>query len=545
MAADYNGSSDVSKSSSSPISTYPVSFGGWVYADTTSTTQYAFAVTRAGNRSKIALGFNGTGIILLRDQNGTSSNTQAAAQAASGQWMHLFAVAVASNNVLLYKNGSYVAGGIVTSVSVSSLDTLRLGSSTSNVGADAAYWNGGIAHACFYDVSLTSYEIHALGRGWLPTSIRPQSLKAYYPLGGFVPLSTRDHWSGGYNLDSVPASRGSEPRTYHIGWCGFNVTAPPVSAILTAEYASFSLTGQAAAPRASRSFVATQASYSHAGQSAAIRRGYTLAAAYAAFAETVYAVALPASRQVAASQASFSLNGQSVSAQKGFTLAAESGSLLLSGSDAAAAASRSSLAESGSLSITGQSAGLSRQASVAADQGSYSLSGLDVQLGSPRVFSVQCGTFDATASEAAITRSRSLPCEAASLSLSGESASVTAQRSTAAAQASFAETGQDASLRRSLSLSCDAVQVDVTGQDVQLLRAAVAACVSAAFSLTAPDNDMFLRVLTAERPYVDGWSRSVRDLGSEFLHRRTSSLELQLESGHKLRRESRTTGLIQ
>ena len=543
MSVDYNGTSDVSKSSASPVSATAFTMCAWVYSDTTSGTRYAFGLQNPSNSHGWRLGFNGTAIN-LQCVGASSQNTPVSSAAASGQWMHLGMVCGAVNSRIIYKNGVSIGTG-TASIAPSGVNQIRIGAGTNSSGTAVSFWNGRVAAVCLWNAALTASEMASLGAGAFPLSIRSASVRSWHPLGGFYPHDVNDYWNGGYNLDSIPAASGQEPRIYHIGWGGLKTAATAASATLTADYAAFSLTGQAAATRPARAVVASQASYSLAGQTASLRRGYTLTASSATFSETGYSATLSARRQAVASQASFALTGQSVSVPMGRTLVASHGSLSLSGSNAATMVSRAMLAGVSTVSLTGQDAGLSRQSTLATASGEYSLTGSDVQFGSPKILAAQQASFSLTGNDAAVSRVRSLSCETASLALSGEASAISAQRFLASTQASFSESGQDASLRRSLALPCEATQVAVTGQDSNLLRTAVASCISAAFEMTAPNIDLTLRALTAERPYVDSWSSATRDRGSEFFHRRTSSLELQLESSHKRRRESRTTGLVQ
>ena len=307
MSVDYNGTSDVSKSSASPVSATAFTMCAWVYSDTTSGTRYAFGLQNPSNSHGWRLGFNGTSIN-LQCVGASSQNTPVSSAAASGQWMHLGMVCGAVNSRIIYKNGVSIGTG-TASIAPSGVNQIRIGAGTNSSGTAVSFWNGRVAAVCLWNAALTASEMASLGAGAFPLSIRSASVRSWHPLGGFYPHDVNDYWNGGYNLDSIPAASGQEPRIYHIGWGGLKTAATAASATLTADYAAFSLTGQAAATRPARAVVASQASYSLAGQTASLRRGYTLTASSATFSETGYSATLSARRQAVASQASFALTG--------------------------------------------------------------------------------------------------------------------------------------------------------------------------------------------------------------------------------------------
>lgn len=543
MAGDYNGTSSVSKTSGSPVTGTAFTMAGWIYSDTTSGLRYAFGLQNPSSNQGWRIGFNGTSIILQCIGSGTQ-NTQVSWSSASAQWMHLAMVCASATSRIIYKNGVSIGTG-TSSQNPSGVNEIRIGAGTGGGGVAAAYWDGAIGHVALWNVGLTAAEMLSLSGGAFPLSVRPASIVAHYPLGGFYPYNVQNYGRGGYALDSVPSARGIEPRVYHIGRGGFTTAATSASTTITADQASFSLTGQASSLRPARLLASAQSSFTLSGQSASLTRNYRIAASQASFSESGQSASPTASMVISAAQSSLSIAGQDATVSRGHRLAASHGSLSATASDAALYATRTIPSDTSSVSLVAQDVGLISQHTTSVSTGEYLLTGSDAQLGSPTTLSAQHAAFSVAASDVSTTRGRVLPCESGSFDLSGQQAGTPAQRGIVASYASFSENGQGVLARRSLALSCDSTQVDATLQDSQLLRSAVAMCISAAFEVTATDSDLFLRILTIERPYVETWSRQSQDLGSELSHRRTSMLELQLESGHKLRRESRTIRLVQ
>ncbi len=256
MAADYNGTSDVSKSSTSPVSAVAFTLAGWVYSDTTTGARYAFGLQAPSTAQGWRIGFNGTALILQCTGAGTQS-TQSAGNAASGQWMHLGIVASSATSRALYKNGSSLATG-TNSLTPASVSQIRIGAGSDASGNAASYWDGAISHVCLWNVALTAQEMLSLYNGAHPRDIRRASIKAHYALGGFDTLNGNDNWGNAYGLDAVPAARSIDPRIFHVGWSGIT-TKNPVANSYTLTCTSRSATGtsNSATLTAARSLVDT------------------------------------------------------------------------------------------------------------------------------------------------------------------------------------------------------------------------------------------------------------------------------------------------
>ena len=226
MAFDYNGSSDVSKSSSSPITATAFTMAGFVYSDTTATTQYAFGIQDSASNKGWRIGFNSTALI-LQCTGASTQNTQSAGNAAAGTWMHLGMVCSSATSRALYKNGSSLATG-TASITPSGINEVRIGAGTNAAGAASAYWDGGIGHVGLWSVALTAAEMAELSGGKDPRAVRAGSLVAYWPLGAPFGLTTGD-MLGGYSLDTIPAERAQKPRIYFPGIDATTTiyTAPP------------------------------------------------------------------------------------------------------------------------------------------------------------------------------------------------------------------------------------------------------------------------------------------------------------------------------
>ena len=230
MAFDYGGISDVSDTSTTPITAVPFTMAGWVYADTTATLQYAFGIQAAASNQGWRLGFNASSLILQCIGSGTS-NTQFAGGASSGSWIHLGMVCSSTTSRIIYKNGSSVATG-TSSLTPSSVSLMRIGAGSGSLGSATSFWNGGLSHVSSWTAALTAAEMAELAAGQHPFFVRPSSLASLH-LDASTAVTTGDH-IGGRSLSAVPAERSQRPAIFfHGGTVGKRsvTAAPPVSSI--------------------------------------------------------------------------------------------------------------------------------------------------------------------------------------------------------------------------------------------------------------------------------------------------------------------------
>lgn len=196
--------------------------------------------------------------------------------------------------------------------------------------------------------------------------------------------------------------------------------------------------------------------------------GYTLTADQASFALSGQAVAFTASRLLEAAHTTFTLTGQVV--ELGYTrvLVLDNGAYTLSGQEAGLQASRSLTADSGAFTLAGQDAGLLAQRLLAADYGAFVVAGQDLQFGnnlamtaefaafavsgqdaglfSLRLLSADHGTFALSVQDAALMRLLLITAEHGSLAMSGQQVGLVVTRQLSAAFGAFVLTGQAAAL---------------------------------------------------------------------------------------------------
>ena len=295
-------------------------------------------------------------------------------------------------------------------------------------GSYTNYADAYIAEVGLWSTNLDDLEIKALSQGISPLLIRPQSLAAYWPLGGRYGQFDLDRWKNGYDMTAYNTPTWADhcrviyPRPLILG--------VPIGGLthytMPAAAASFSLTGQNAGLLAGRKIDAGAASFALTGQDAG----------------------LLAARKIGGGAASFALTGQDAGLVASRKMSAGAGSFALTCQDAGLVASRKMPAGAGSFALTGQDSGLVASRKMPAAAGSLSLSGQD----------------------AGLVASRKMPAAAGSLSLSGQDAGLVATRKIGAGAASFALTGQDAGLFIGRAIVAARGQFTMAGQAATLTK---------------------------------------------------------------------------
>lgn len=267
---------------------------------------------------------------------------------------------------------------------------------------------------------------------------------------------------------------------------------------LTADTASFALTGNATGLTAQRVVTASAASYALTGVDAALTYtpigGYTLTADPASFTLTGNATGLTAQRTLTASQATFTLSGTATGLTAQRTLTASAASFTLTGTDTALTAQRLVTATAATFALTGIDVGLTYTPvgayTLTADTATFSLTGVATGLTTQRLLSASVGAYALTGVDAALVYSPlgsyTLTADAGVFTLTGVDAGLTTQRVLTASAATFVLTGIAATLTKTgaYALTADAGAFTLTGNATGLLAARQLAATVRAFTLT-------------------------------------------------------------
>ena len=153
--------------------TPPISIACWVNFVGVTATQYFL------NVNETALRVATSGIISLYVSGGGASvDVSCATSVTSSIWYHVAGVKAAHNDNKIYLNG-VLEKSDSTLVSSPDFSILNVGSKND---AGANPFNGSLAEVGIWQDTLTQDDITALAKGFTPIKIKPNTLKAYYPL---------------------------------------------------------------------------------------------------------------------------------------------------------------------------------------------------------------------------------------------------------------------------------------------------------------------------------------------------------------------------
>ena len=150
--------------------------------------------TRSAGR--FALRYLGS-YIQTPDTDYTNSNTT---------WFHVAGVFEYANRILYVNGTSEVTNTANTSLDMSGADNFYIGRDRTG-----KYFDGAIAEAAAYSVSLSASEIASLAAGVSPLLVNPDALIGYWPLGGAYTTNDADNdLVGGHALtdNGSPAAAG-------------------------------------------------------------------------------------------------------------------------------------------------------------------------------------------------------------------------------------------------------------------------------------------------------------------------------------------------
>lgn len=186
MARTFNGTSQRLWRGSAPVLQPPLTLAVWVRPGRNSAYEDVLGLSNTGqNHTGYFLQLRGPDsarAAAVTAQQGTFAIARSADPYALDQWQHLTGVFSATDRRRVYWNGRPGAEDTVAKTP-GGLNRATVGAWESSGGV-TAYFAGGAAEAAVWDVALSDAEILALAQGDSPLLVRPDNLRAYWPLGG-------------------------------------------------------------------------------------------------------------------------------------------------------------------------------------------------------------------------------------------------------------------------------------------------------------------------------------------------------------------------
>jgi hypothetical protein len=185
----------------------------WARVSVTTTAQAFMSINTSSAADRHTLTMNATGNVLANTNGGTNTSQTTGAMSAN-VWTHCAGVWSASNSRTAYLNGT-AATANTNNVTPTGLTTTLLGARRDTT--LGLYLTGQLAECCIWSVALDAAEINSLAKGLRAFQVRPDSILAYWPLGGHFGEVDEDFSGGGHLLTANGA----------VGW---NQVYPPIIA---------------------------------------------------------------------------------------------------------------------------------------------------------------------------------------------------------------------------------------------------------------------------------------------------------------------------
>jgi hypothetical protein len=188
MAYEFNGTTQYLNTSSSPVSTYPLTLACWFNSDnvTNNETLIRLSNTSAPQNPNFNLrtggATSGDPIAVTAFQGGgTAEVTNSTTGYSANIWNHACGVFSNTTSRTVYLNAGGSATGTL-SVNPVGMNSIYIGAGLDSFGNLTLYMDGRIAEVGIWNAALTAAEVASLAKGMTCDKVRPQSLVFYAPL---------------------------------------------------------------------------------------------------------------------------------------------------------------------------------------------------------------------------------------------------------------------------------------------------------------------------------------------------------------------------
>lgn len=354
-------SSQYLETSSFPNGVLPVTIAAWFRPDSTSGFQRVVSWQSSSGQyvpGSILLNYPSAGNVSNQVYDGfTNALPVGSGTFTTSEWNHAAVISAVT------ASRTYLNGAVGSDVTYSAL--AFVGSTYLEIGRliGTQYYHGRIAEVGVWSAELTAAEVSVLAKGYTPLEVRPQSLIAYYPLGGHYGNYDLDRWKNRYDLTPANSPTWAEhsrviyPATHGV-W-PLAGQAAPQSYELTCDPASIEVSGQSVSLLVNRTLSAGPAQISVSGQIATLTTSRVLTANAASVSVTGQAAGLVAARTLTASPASVEVTGQSATLTVNRVLTCEPATIQVSGQAATLCKGLAPLvSEPAQIAVSGQAATL-------------------------------------------------------------------------------------------------------------------------------------------------------------------------------------------
>jgi len=205
VARDFDGTADYLISSGVPDGIYPLSMSCLVKVDSFSTSPYFFQYGLSSDaNSRLGLNFTSGGVLEASVRSSSNIRTWATTAAvATDTWVNVVGTFTSSTVCAAFIDG--VSAGSYTFTATVDLPAFNQTSLGALVRTSASnFLNGQIAEAAIWNAVLSQDEINMLTARMSPQCVRPQDLRAYWPLHGRAgSAGDEEDWVGTWPLTQI------------------------------------------------------------------------------------------------------------------------------------------------------------------------------------------------------------------------------------------------------------------------------------------------------------------------------------------------------
>ena len=185
----------------------PLSLSAWFQCDVEPGNMHIVSIGEADDTGYLSLRIiDSTDRLRAQVFDGTTARlSEHTTNLAADTWYHGLAVFASTTSRIVYLDGE---------AAVESIDSINLDShdeTTIGVSADSTpvgYWSGHIAEVAIWDTTaLTAADALILAKGYSPLFVKPQNLKAYWPL-----VRGLNDRVDGYNMTATGTVASAHPR---------------------------------------------------------------------------------------------------------------------------------------------------------------------------------------------------------------------------------------------------------------------------------------------------------------------------------------------
>jgi len=195
------------KCPSAVVTAKPLTLACWIYP--TTTTQDHYMAMSLGNSAnyydQYYIGYSpewpsaGDRTLRFVQRDSSGSVVESKTGLSVNGWNHIAGTIDSSGNMKAYVN-SNASTGQTGSRDPASLNQTGVGCLARGTSYDYFCFEGSIAEGAIWDADLTADEIAVLAAGYSPLFVRPQNLKAYWPLIRQCPSVDNPDLVGGFDL---------------------------------------------------------------------------------------------------------------------------------------------------------------------------------------------------------------------------------------------------------------------------------------------------------------------------------------------------------